>query len=82
MIRLILCFAIAVLAGCMPSAGEVSNASEEELNKACAALSHVGYDYYELDVLASGGRILEVAADIHTSHTGPDATRKYCEERK
>ena len=66
----------------MPSAGEVTNASEEELDKACAALSRVGYDYYELNVLAIGGRTLEVAADIHTSHAGPDATRKYCEERK
>ena len=50
-------------------------------DQACNSLSQVGYDYYQLDPLAVGGRILEVAASIHTDHTGPDKTRKYCEGR-
>ena len=73
--------AIAVSVACMPGAGEISQASDSELDRACSELSRVGYDYYRLDVLAVGGRILEVAADIHTAHTGPDNTREYCEGR-
>jgi hypothetical protein len=51
------------------------------LDTACNALSKVGYDYYELNVLAIGGRTLDVAASIHTDHAGPDKTQKYCEGR-
>lgn len=73
--------ALAVGIACMPGAGEISGASDSELDQACSALSRVGYDYWQLNVLNVGGRILEVAADIHTAHTGPENTRKYCEDR-
>ena len=64
-----------------PSSIEISNATDAELDQACTALSHVGYDYYQINVMAVGGRILEVAASIHTDHAGSDKTRKYCEGR-
>ncbi len=70
-------FAIA----CAPSSIDLTNATEEELDTACNALSRVGYDYYQLNVMAVGGRVLEVAASIHTDHAGPEKTRKYCEGR-
>ena len=73
--------ALTVTVACMPGAGEISGASESELDRACAALSRVGYDYWQLNVLEVGGRLMEVAADIHTAHSGPDNTRKYCEGR-
>ena len=73
--------ALAVSIACMPGAGEISQASDSELDRACSALSRASYDYYQLDILAIGGRILEVAADIHTAHPGPDNTREYCEGR-
>lgn len=66
---------------CMPNAGEISNATDAELNRTCSALSSVGYDYWQLDLIAIGGRLVEVAADIHTAHSGPEETRKYCEGR-
>ena len=66
---------------CVPSSIDLSNATDDELDRACTALSQAGYDYYELNVLAVGGRILEVAASIHTDHAGPDMTQKYCEGR-
>ena len=65
----------------MPSAGEISGASSAEVDRACRALRAVGYDYWKLDVVAIGGRTLEVAADIHTSHPGPAQTREFCEGR-
>ena len=61
---------------CAPSSIDLSNATDDELDTACNALSKVGYDYYELNVLAIGGRTLEVAASIHTDHAGPDKTQK------
>ena len=78
--------AVLIIAGlialaCVPSSIEISNATDAELDQACAALSRVGYDYYQINVMVVGGRILEVAASIHTDHTGPDKTRKYCEGR-
>ena len=78
---ILLAGALALSVACMPGAGEISQASDSELDRACSALSRASYDYYQLDVLAIGGRILEVAADIHTAHPGPDNTRKYCEGR-
>ena len=72
---------LAISVACMPGAGEISGASDSELDRACAALSRVGYDYWQLNVLDVGGRTLEVAADIHTAHSGPDNTRKYCAGR-
>ena len=72
---------IAASVACTPGAGEISGASDSELDRACSALSRVGYDYYQLNVVEIGGRTLEVAADIHTANTGPDNTRKYCEGR-
>ena len=66
---------------CAPSSIELTNATDQELDTACNALSRVNYDYYQLNPLAVGGRILEVAASIHTDHAGPDKTRKYCEGR-
>ena len=66
---------------CAPSAVGIANATDEEINRACNALSRVGYDYWQLDVLAIGGRTMEVAASIHTDHQGPEKTRKYCEGR-
>ncbi len=72
---------IVMTIACVPSSIEMTNATDEELNTACTALSRVGYDYYQLDPLAVGGRILEVAASIHTDHQGPEKTRKYCEGR-
>ena len=66
---------------CAPSSIGLSNATDDELDRACTALERVGYDYYQLNPLATGGRILEVAASIHTDHAGPDKTQKYCEGR-
>ena len=66
---------------CAPSSIGLSNATEQELDTACNALSKVKYDYYQLNVLAIGGRTLEVPASIHTDHAGPDKTQKYCEGR-
>lgn len=66
---------------CAPSSIELTNATDSELDSACNALGRVGYDYYQLNVLAVGGRTLEVAASIHTDHSGPEKTRKYCEGR-
>ena len=68
-----------LITACMPSAGEISGASEAELDRACSLLRSVGYDYWRMNAL--GGRMLEVAADIHTAHPGPEKTRKYCESR-
>ena len=78
---ILLAGALIVSVACMPGAGEISGASDDELDRACNVLSRVGYDYYQLDVTAIGGRLLEVAADIHTAHSGPDNTREYCEGR-
>ena len=78
---ILLAGALAVSIACMPGAGEISGASDSELDRACITLSRVGYDYWQLDVVATGGRLMEVAADIHTAHPGPDNTRKYCEGR-
>lgn len=61
--------------------GNVSNATDAELSKACTRLKSVGYDYWRLDPVAAGGRTMEVAANIHTSHTGPVETRKYCKDK-
>ena len=72
---------VAAVVACTPGAGEISGASDWELDRACAALSRVGYDYWQLDAVAISGRLMEVAADIHTAHTGPDNTRKYCKGR-
>ena len=80
-VAILLAGALTVSIACMPGAGEISGASEAELDRACDALARVGYDYWQLNVLDVGGRILEVAADIHTAHTGPENTRKYCEGR-
>ena len=66
---------------CMPGAGEISGATNKELDAACAALRRVGYDYWSLNIISVGGRTLEVAADIHTAHSGPKQTREYCEGR-
>ena len=68
---------LAVNVACMPGAGEISGATEAELDRACATLSQVGYDYWQLNAVTVGGRTLEVAADIHTAHSGPEKTRKY-----
>ena len=73
--------AVAVSVACMPGAGEISGASDAELDRTCSALSRVGYDYWQLDPVAIGGRTMEVAADIHTAHSGPDNTRQFCEGR-
>lgn len=70
-----------IAVACVPSSVGITNATDEEIDRACTALSRVGYDYWQLDPLAIGGRIMEVAASIHTDHQGPDATRKYCEGR-
>lgn len=70
-----------IAVACAPSSIDLVNATDNELDRACTALSRVGYDYFELDPLAVGGRILEVAASIHTDHTGPNKTRQYCEGR-
>lgn len=73
--------ALTVSVACMPGAGEISSASDSELDRACSALARVGYDYWQLDPVAVGGRLMEVAADIHTAHSGPVNTREYCEGR-
>ena len=78
---ILLAVALAISVACMPGAGEISGASDSELDRACTALSRVGYDYWKLNAVTVGGRTLEVAADIHTANTGPDNTRKYCEGR-
>ena len=59
----------------------LTNASSSEIRRACTALSEVGYDYWQLDPVAIGGRTMEVAAAIHTDHSGPRATRDYCRSR-
>ena len=66
---------------CAPSSIGLSNATDQELDTACNALSRVGYDYHQINVMAVGGRITEVAAAIHVDHMGPEKTRKYCEGR-
>ena len=78
---ILLAVMVAASVACMPGAGEISGASDSELDRACAALSRVSYDYWQLDPVAIGGRMMEVAADIHTAHSGPENTRKYCEGR-
>ena len=70
-----------LIMACAPSSIELSNATDGELDRACNALGRVGYDYYQLNVLAVGGRTLEVAASINTDHAGPEKTREYCEGR-
>ena len=70
-----------IAVACAPSSIDLSNATDQELDTACTALARVGYDYYKLNVIAIGGRTLEVAASIHTDHAGPDKTQKYCEGR-
>ena len=72
---------LTVSISCMPGAGEISGATNAELERTCNALSRVGYDYWQLNPIAIGGRMMEVAADIHTAHSGPENTRKYCEGR-
>ncbi len=76
-----LLFAGIIALACVPSSTEITNATDAELDTACAALSRVGYDYWQLDVLSVGGRTMEVAASIHTDHQGPEKTRDYCEGR-
>jgi hypothetical protein len=69
-----------LIAACGPKVGEISGASKAELDQACKSLSRIGWDYWSLG-LGTGGRILEVSADIHTFHPGPEKTKKYCEGR-
>ena len=71
-----------IAAACVPAVVEISNATDAELDSACNALSKVGYDYWELDMIDIGGRTMEVAASIHTDHMGPQETQKYCEGRE
>ena len=71
----------AVTVACGPKAGEISGATKAELDRACNVLAGVGYDYWQLNVMAIGGRTMEVAADIHTAHPGPKKTRDYCRAR-
>ena len=66
---------------CMPDAGEITSATDSELDRACRSLRSVGYDYWKLNALEVGGRTVEVAADIHMAHPGPKETREYCENR-
>ena len=73
--------AIAVACSSGVDVEDVSGANDDELHRACAALEDAGYDIYELDALAVGGRIVEVAASIHALNPGPDNTREYCEDR-
>lgn len=68
------------LAGCM-STGEISGASDAELDRACSALRQAGYDYWQVAYVTFDGRTIEVAAEIHTFHPGPEQTRKYCQGR-
>ena len=68
-------------AACLASSVGISNASDSEIRRACTALSQVGYDYWRLDPVAIGGRTMEVAAAIHTDHSGPRSTRDYCRSR-
>ena len=67
---------------CALEAGDISNATDAELDNACNILSLYLYDYRWLDgppILSA--RTIEVAADINTVHPGPEETRKYCEGR-
>lgn len=81
--RLLLPLLIGILvAGCGPSAGKISGATKTELKQACQALQRSQWDYWQLGMSASaGGRLLEVAADIHTAHPGPAKTEKYCKKQ-
>ena len=81
--RLLIILVTVLLLGCTlePDAGDASNATDEELDRACAELARVRYDYWKLDILNAGGRAIEVAADIHTAHPGPESTQKYCQGR-
>ena len=80
--RWLICILVFIITiACLPEAGEISGATSKEIRSACSSLKRVGYDYWRLDVLSTGGRIVEVAADIHTSHPGPQKTRAYCEGR-
>ena len=69
----------ALFVACGPGVGEISGATDAELDKACAVLERVGYDYWQVGI--SDLRIMEVAADIHTAHPGPEKAQKYCEGR-
>ena len=73
--------AVIVFASAACSSVQMTNASSSEIRRACTALSRVGYDYWRLDPVAVGGRTMEVAAAIHTDHSGPRATRDYCRSR-
>ena len=72
--------ALLLLTACVSGVSSI-NATDREINSACNALRRVGYDYWEMDVTRVGGRVLEVAAAIHTDHPGPEATRAFCTSR-
>jgi hypothetical protein len=72
---------VLLVVACAPSSIDLSNATDDELDTACTALSQAGYDYWQIADVTTSGRVMEVAASIHTDHPGPDATRKYCEGR-
>ena len=76
----LLCLGLALLGilACGPSIEDISGATVTEIRTACRELASVGYDYWQLDPLAVGGRTMEVAAAIHTVHPGPAQTRDYC----
>ena len=62
----------------LPSSVELTNATNSEVMRACVALRRVGFDYWSLSQIDIGGRLLEVAAAIHTDHPGPQTTQEYC----
>ena len=80
---LLLAGAVAIAVACSPGIDveDISGATDDELDRACNALQDAGYDIHELDALAVGGRIVEVAASIHALNPGPEQTREYCEDR-
>ena len=63
---------------------EFPNATDEELDQACQALSFVGFDFEAMSdpwTPIAPRRVVEVAAMIDWKYTGPDNARGYCRRR-
>ena len=73
-------FLSAIMAACSieePSSTDLVNASDEELRKTCVQLRAFRYDYW---LMEGPGRLMEIAAAIHTDHPGPAATEEFCRD--
>ena len=67
-----------------PKVGDLSGATDAEISQACKLLASAKYDYWTLgmsNAVLYQGRLLEIAAEIHTLHPGPEQTKEYCVNR-